>query len=124
MWPERTSTLPELAYRGHRPDAITSAARPILWALLWAGTCGPCRRRWRWWSQLDDTGRQGRWLRPRFGRLPGYARLTAGRRRWAALRAVATGQASGFGRCYMPPPCFAGRPVARATLRSWKTTVG
>jgi len=24
----------------------------------------------------------------------------------------------------MPPPCFAGRPVGRATLRSWKTTVG
>ena len=40
------------------------------------------------------------------------------------VRAVATGQVSGSGRCYTPRPCFAGRPLARATLRSLKTTVG
>ena len=39
--------------RGLRPD-------PILWSELWAATCGCCRLGWRKWSQLKNTGRQGR----------------------------------------------------------------
>lgn len=41
------------AVGGLRPD-------PILWSELWAATCGCCRLGWRKWSQLKNTGRQGR----------------------------------------------------------------
>ena len=41
------------AVGGLRPD-------PVLWPELWAATCGCCRLGWRKWSQLKNTGRQGR----------------------------------------------------------------
>jgi protein-L-isoaspartate(D-aspartate) O-methyltransferase len=41
------------AVGGLRPD-------PILWSELWVATCGCCRLGWRKWSQLKNTGRQGR----------------------------------------------------------------
>jgi hypothetical protein len=58
--------------------ACSPGAGAILWALLWVGTCGACRSLWRRWSQPDDTGGHIRWLAPRSGETPGYARPMAG----------------------------------------------